>query len=89
MDHLICNHFSRKAQKSGLINLVQEIWFEKNSSWIFFTKKKVGLYYKSTSFSGWGKVVLQTRIFFWFEEPLLYTFLEKRLQTEWLNEPGK
>ena len=103
LDHLICNHFSRKAQKSGLINLVQEIWFEKNSSWIFFlvrekwlTKKKVGLYYKSTISSGWRKMVQQTQIFFWFEksgwpdkkfeleEPLFYIFLEKWLQNKWL-----
>jgi hypothetical protein len=49
INHLICNHFSRKVvleiwfEKSGSRNLVREIWFEK---------------------SGSRKVVLKTRIFF-------------------------
>ena len=43
-------------------------------TWIFFlvrekwlTRKKVGLYYKSTFFSGWRKIVLQTRMLFLFK----------------------
>ena len=32
MDHLFCNHFSRKLQKSGLRKVVREIWFKK-SGW--------------------------------------------------------
>ena len=53
-----------------------EKWFEKSDSknlvrerWL--TRKKVGLYYKSTFFSGWRKVVLQTRIFFLVREKWL------------------
>ena len=78
LDHLICNYFPRKVQKSGSTNLVREIWFEKSCSrimvlqtWISFSgsrkvvdQKKVGLYYKSTFFSGWRKVVLKTWILF-------------------------
>ena len=32
VDHLICNHFSRKVQNSGLKTLVREVWFEKSGS---------------------------------------------------------
>ena len=99
-DHLICNHFSRKVQKSGSRNLVREIWFEKNgSSWIFFLvrekwltrEKKVGSYYKSIFFSGWRKAVVQTRIFFlvldkWFKTLFQNHFSEKWLQIKWPKE---
>ena len=57
-------------EKPGLRNLVWEIWFKKSGSrkmvlqtWIFLWEKWLTRK-KTHIFSGWRKVVLQTRIFF-------------------------
>ena len=73
-------------EKSGLRNLVWEIWFEK-SGW---PEKKVVLYYKSTFFSGWRKVVDQKKIRVWrtiLLEPLFYTFPKMRSQNKRSSGP--
>ena len=67
--------------------MVREIWFEKSGSrnlvrekWL--TRKKGGFIPYIQIFSGSRKVVDQKKISE-FEEPLLYTFLENRLQNKW------
>ena len=43
-DHLFCNHFSRKLQKSGQRKVVREIWFEKSGSGKVVDQKKRWFY---------------------------------------------
>ena len=44
VDHLFCNHFSRKMKKSGQRNLVREIWFKKSGSRKVVDQKKRWFY---------------------------------------------
>ena len=69
-------------EKSGSRNLVQEIWFKKSGQRKVVDQKKGGFIPCIQIFSGSRKVVDQKKKSE-FEEPLFYTFLEKRLQNKW------
>ena len=51
LDHLICNHFSRKVLKSGSRKVVREIWFKKSGSRKMVDQKKRWFYTINPHFS--------------------------------------
>ena len=78
LDHLICDHYSRKVLKSGSRKVVREICFEKSGSRKVVDQKKGGVILNPPFFrldkNGWPEKKSE------FVEPLFYTFLKKWLQ---------